>query len=59
MSALVSVNIGLPRRVGIRMKDPRMPALLASDAIEKLADGPERVSVAEIGCAALPSFSCA
>src|SRR6266403_2446943 len=54
-------------RVGIRMNNPQMPALLVShqrpgfyfrvieegeigagDAIEKLADGPERVSVAEI-----------
>jgi len=54
-------------RVGIRMKDPRMPAMLVSqrrpgfylrvieegeigagDAIEKIADGPESVSVAEI-----------
>src|SRR5437667_8931898 len=54
-------------RVGIRMKDPRMPAMLVSqrrpgfylrvieegeigagDAIEKIADGPERVAVAEI-----------
>jgi ferredoxin-NADP reductase/MOSC domain-containing protein YiiM/ferredoxin len=53
-------------RVGIRMNEPRMPALLVShrrpgfyfrviregeigagDAIEKLADGPERLSVAE------------
>lgn len=54
-------------RVGIRMNEPRMPALLvahhrpgfyfrvlqegevgAGDAIEKIADGPERVSVAEM-----------
>src|SRR6266849_3637290 len=54
-------------RVGIRMNEPRMPAMLVSqrrpgfylrvieegeigagDAIEKIADGPESVSVAEI-----------
>src|SRR6201993_2782731 len=54
-------------RVGIRMNEPRMPALLvahhrpgfyfrvlqegdvgAGDAIEKVADGPERITVADI-----------
>jgi ferredoxin-NADP reductase/MOSC domain-containing protein YiiM len=54
-------------RVGIRMNEPRMPALLvqhhrpgfyfrvlqegevgAGDEIEKIADGPERISVAEV-----------
>lgn len=65
------VEVTQPRvtcyRVGIRLEDPRMPALLVShrrpgfylrvltegdvragDAIEKLADGPEGVTVAEV-----------
>ena len=65
-------------RVGIRMNEPRMPALLvehhrpgfyfrvlqegevgAGDDIAKIADGPERISVAEVDALLyLPGHSC-
>jgi MOSC domain-containing protein YiiM len=65
-------------RVGIRMGEPQMAALLVShhlpgfymrvleegdvgagDEIVKVADGSERVTVAEIRCAAIPARPCA
>jgi len=65
-------------RVGIRMNEPRMPALLvehhrpgfyfrvlqegevgAGDDIEKIADGPERMSVADVDAATRAADSCA
>ena len=44
---LLSVNVGC-YSVGIRMEEPAMPSLKAGDAIVKVADGPERLTIAQV-----------